>query len=251
MNSGLKQNTWIRAFLEGAVIVGSILLAFGIEAWWDRRNERAEETSIVIGLHDQFSRYKEYLNEMIDYQILKSTTVQDLLLIIQQNQWKEQAVRIDTLLGIALRPATMDLGDGVLESTISSGHLDLISDQELRLKLVRWEGVLGEASDDELVIRNLILDKIFPYLTGKGLPMGGTMAKVGSGDWPIPKRTLAKDPQKLNSLCTDPVFTSLLEELLGFTMHSGGEYQSTLQAIEEILDNLEHYESHRVGTTDL
>jgi len=251
MNGGLKQNTWFRAFLEGVVIVGSILLAFGIEAWWDRHNERLEETSIVSGLHDQFSRHKEQLNEMIEYQKLKVTTVQDLLLIIQQNQWEKHADRIDTLLGIALRPATMDLGDGVLESTISSGHLDFISDQELRLKLVRWEGVLGEASDDEIVIRNIILDKIFPYLTGKGLPMGGSLEKMVSSEWPIPKRTLAGDPQKLNALCMDPVFAALLEELLGFTMHSGWEYQNTLQTIDEILDNLEHYEGHRVGPTNL
>jgi len=203
------------------VIVGSILLAFGIEAWWDRHNERSEEIGIVRGLHDQFSRYEE------------------------------QAVRIDTLLGITLRPATMDLGDGVLESTISSGHLDLISDQELRLKLVRWEGVLGESSDDEVIYRNLILDRILPYLTGKGLPMGGTMANMGPGDWPIPKRTLAGDPQKLTALCTDPEFAALLEELLGFTMHSGWEYQNTLQAIEGILDNLEHYEGHRVGSSNV
>jgi len=158
---------------------------------------------------------------------------------------------VDTLLGIALLPATLDLGNGVLESVISSGHLDLISDQELRLKLVRWEGVLGELSDDEIIIRNLILDRILPYLTGKGLPMGGTMAITGSGNWTIPKRTLAGEPQKLNSLFSDPEFAALLEELLGFTMHSGWEYQNTLGAIEEILDNLENYEGHRVGSTYL
>ncbi len=29
--------------LEGAVIVGSILLAFGIQAWWDETQERQGE----------------------------------------------------------------------------------------------------------------------------------------------------------------------------------------------------------------
>ena len=32
---------WLRVFAEGAVIVVSILLAFGIDAWWEGRQERA------------------------------------------------------------------------------------------------------------------------------------------------------------------------------------------------------------------
>ena len=34
---------WVRAVVEGAVIVGSILLAYGIQAWWDESRDRAEE----------------------------------------------------------------------------------------------------------------------------------------------------------------------------------------------------------------
>ncbi len=35
------QIPWLRVFVEGVVIVGSILLAFGIDAWWDGVQERA------------------------------------------------------------------------------------------------------------------------------------------------------------------------------------------------------------------
>ncbi len=34
---------WNRIFAEGATIVVSILFAFGIDAWWDGRNDRLEE----------------------------------------------------------------------------------------------------------------------------------------------------------------------------------------------------------------
>ena len=33
-----KDMTWMRVLAEGAVIVGSILLAFALDAWWDDRN---------------------------------------------------------------------------------------------------------------------------------------------------------------------------------------------------------------------
>ena len=44
------QIPWLRVFVEGVVIVGSILLAFGIQAWWDDRQEREEEGRILAGL---------------------------------------------------------------------------------------------------------------------------------------------------------------------------------------------------------
>ena len=37
------QIPWLRIFVEGVVIVGSILLAFGIDAAWEGRQEREEE----------------------------------------------------------------------------------------------------------------------------------------------------------------------------------------------------------------
>ena len=30
-----RQIPWLRVFVEGVVIVGSILLVFGIDAWWE------------------------------------------------------------------------------------------------------------------------------------------------------------------------------------------------------------------------
>ena len=36
------QIPWLRVFVEGVVIVGSILLAFGLQAWWEGRQEQGE-----------------------------------------------------------------------------------------------------------------------------------------------------------------------------------------------------------------
>ena len=49
-----EQIPWRRVFVEGVVIVGSILLAFGIQAWWDGLQEREEEREVLIGLEAEF-----------------------------------------------------------------------------------------------------------------------------------------------------------------------------------------------------
>ncbi len=42
-----RQIPWLRVFVEGVVIVGSILLAFGLQAWWEGVQERTEEREII------------------------------------------------------------------------------------------------------------------------------------------------------------------------------------------------------------
>ena len=43
-----KTIPWKRLTVEAAAIVVSILLAFGIDAWWDARNDVVEEREILI-----------------------------------------------------------------------------------------------------------------------------------------------------------------------------------------------------------
>ncbi len=50
-----KQVPWLRVFVEGVVIVGSILLAFGIEAWWDGVQEGRLELEYAERLKDDLA----------------------------------------------------------------------------------------------------------------------------------------------------------------------------------------------------
>ena len=50
-----RQMPWARVLLEGLVIVGSILLAFGVDAWWDAQNlvgraSRGEGARDIVGI---------------------------------------------------------------------------------------------------------------------------------------------------------------------------------------------------------
>ena len=46
------QVPWLRVFVEGVVIVGSILLAFGLQAWWDELGRRDQEQMLINGLSE-------------------------------------------------------------------------------------------------------------------------------------------------------------------------------------------------------
>ena len=46
--------SWLRISGEGAVIVGSILLAFAIDAAWERSQERGQEIRVLETLLTEF-----------------------------------------------------------------------------------------------------------------------------------------------------------------------------------------------------
>ena len=52
---------WPRILVEGVVIVGSILLAFGIDAWWEGVQDRQEEQSMLVELRSEFEVNREAL----------------------------------------------------------------------------------------------------------------------------------------------------------------------------------------------
>ncbi len=56
---------WPRIFVEGVVIVGSILLAFGIQAWWDGRQEAERLQQTLISLEAAFVENVEGIDEQL------------------------------------------------------------------------------------------------------------------------------------------------------------------------------------------
>lgn len=54
-----------RALSEAAVIVGSILLAFAIDAGWDTYRERSDEQAVLASLEDEFVANLELLEKVV------------------------------------------------------------------------------------------------------------------------------------------------------------------------------------------
>ena len=54
---------WKRLSVEAAAIVGSILLAFAIDAWWEDRNDVELERRLLTVLLAEFEQNRELLRE--------------------------------------------------------------------------------------------------------------------------------------------------------------------------------------------
>ena len=140
---------WLRVSVEGVVIVGSILLAFGIEAWWARieshRNALAELGTVSEEVHEA------------------RTQLQDLV------RWRERSAALavqtrlegvspdnpialpDTLFALSFgMKLVTDAPTRATDAFITSGHIDEVEDFELRQALLSWTSSLTDLRDDEV-----------------------------------------------------------------------------------------------------
>ena len=135
---------WRRVLLEGAVIVASILLAFGIEAWWSEHQEAARRDALMEDLQAELVTNAVSLEDALERQRLRARRLEILL-----NELTETAVGLDVDSVRALQESarvnpSWDESRGILNLLIQSGDLTLLENRELRARLA---GLESRASD--------------------------------------------------------------------------------------------------------
>ena len=131
-----RQIPWLRVFVEGVVIVGSILMAFGIEAGWDQRNQRLELRLELQNVAQELAENRErvlFQLDLVERIAAAGTAVDEIMELNHENSVTNLP---DTLvyLGTAASP-TLDVSLGALESLIASGRLASVDDLGVRRRL--------------------------------------------------------------------------------------------------------------------
>ena len=227
-----------RLFVEAAVIVGSILLAFGIDAWWDERQDRVEEQEILRGLYDEFSQNRQRLERDMSLDGANLEVLARILEAIDSGVWDEQEIPIDVAIGDMLSPTTSDLGNGVFDALVNAGRIELLSNKELRTRLAAWNGIFDEVRDDQANNSKIVLEQIVPYFMRTGVPVSAAFVTFGFS-WPVTSQSLNDDADSLERLLTDPEFRVIAELRYGYKIHLTGEFRKALEAIDEILIEIE------------
>jgi hypothetical protein len=129
------------------VIVGSILLAFAIEASWGEFRESRDEEIVLLGLRGDF---QGYLSEMIESRASHDQRVEAADFLLASTGVTMPSRDEAALLGALSRMFVWDqvfLPAGTLGSLMESQGLALIGNPELRRELVEWRQSLGELDE--------------------------------------------------------------------------------------------------------
>ena len=247
---------WPRVIAEGAIIVVSILLAFWIDAWWDRRGASEQEAvllkSLLADLQD-LQAYRQGRDEYID-EIIESA--RKLLDIGRSSEKPATDREIDFLLeDLTYLAGLHDQGSSVLKMLFSGGALADIQSNELRTALTDLRFALDVEEAQARREQAFIEEQFYPYLdlnaslaqiwgASDGQPGSATVA-YSADDYPIGREAVLHSEISHRGLLEDRTFQNLLiRRILTLTNVKGWEdsaydvdarLQDNISLIEEIL----------------
>ena len=155
---------------EIILVVIGILIALQINNWNNKQQDLEKEQEVLKNLRAEVLQNLEEIKRDHEFNLECLEACYTLLEIDKTKS--VNPLKIDSLMGTALDFATFDARLGVVNDVISSGKLELIRDEDLRLLLNQWTGELSDYVEDAMVRRNFIsnnydiLTKYIPVRNG-------------------------------------------------------------------------------------
>ena len=204
---------WKRIAVEAVAIVGSILLAFAIDAWWADRQDRAEEQRIIVGLKSEFEQNLGLIEIELSY---RNAVIDSILKIFDASvaPTSLEPEVLDGLIGDVTWWQNIEYSRGATDGLLQSGRLSLIRNEDLRVVLASMPSRYADTTAAELNDEYTTLNVITPYLnTHSSLSqIANTMAKgrPGTGKGQTPPVYPVGEPQDHTGLLRDPEFLGIL-----------------------------------------
>jgi hypothetical protein len=141
-------------FLEAVLIVGSILLAFAIDAWWEDQELRQIERDLLAGLHADFLINRDRLANAREVHEADRAAAMSLQELTRPGERQPGVTIPPAMLIEMITWRSYDPLLGTLNSAIASGNLRLIQNSELRSALAGWIDLVEDLNEEELIDRD-------------------------------------------------------------------------------------------------
>ncbi len=232
-----KDIPWGRLAIEGVAIVISILLAFGIDAWWEVRQERIEEQQILQDLDEEFVLIRNVLADHQQIHTGRLAALEDLLGAFDVDQSKRTPEVLGAALDGLLAPTTSDISNGTLHALLSSGRLEIIENSRLRELLIGWERAIEEVWDDQQSHAKLVYEIHIPFFISEGYGAGDAL-NIWYSENAAPVRSIGEDPTEVDRLLSDLRFRSMVEHSYLYKLHLTEEFELAIATVDEILGEI-------------
>jgi len=149
---------------EILLVVIGILIALQVNNWNQQRIEKQKETLLLKEIHTEFLYNKEEMeNTLAYYNKAKGNAAK----IIAQFPIQTDQINRDSLASylrsISFNPS-FDVSMGSIAALKNTASFEIISNEELRTLLLRFEDLVADYADRELRSKHFSRDYIDPYL---------------------------------------------------------------------------------------
>jgi len=176
-----QRTPWLRIGAESLAIIGSILLAFMIDALWDNYQDRREEYEILLGLDDEFTRNLDSI-EVSMQQVNRVVDSIDFLLNpggIDLDRPDAIEMIEQAVLYSSFTTPPDELSGGIRDALLETGKLDLIRNVELRQALVQWPISVNQLEQQRTAVTGFVMQSLLPHLSSLGVPLGEIRLPTG------------------------------------------------------------------------
>ena len=142
--------SWRSAMRDVFLIVVSILIAFGLDAWWSGRVALEEEQHALSAIQADFGAARIELDSVLLLNAAGARAITALLSLdaagIRRLGHDSASAMVTRIMSGGL---TFDPSMGALQALLSTGTLGQVRRRELAAELSAWPGALGEISADQ------------------------------------------------------------------------------------------------------
>lgn len=213
---------WRRALTEGVVIVGSILLAFTIDASWEKRQERALTNQRVAALLGEFEQARAEIESEI--QGVRSSHEGSLAVIglFGLPRHERSVQELNRQVSKSFDVGVFTAQHPVLTMMATSGELVEAQDEALLALIAEWQDRIEHLHMDSQDLEYNRNEVIFGRAVQSGIPM-----------------SFPSDDPRILAILDDPGMEAAFLIRAGRTRRLDAAYQEALEVADQIISRLD------------
>ena len=162
---------WTRVLLEGVVIVGSILLAFGIDAAWEERQEREDTERHLRALIREVRQTQDEIRFEIQGVERSRSGTADVLELMRSGDPNVRPEELADAIGRSMNVGIFTAQQPVLTTMLTSGELLEFGDDTLLSMLGRWRADVEHLRVDAEHLERNREEVVFERAVAIGVPI--------------------------------------------------------------------------------
>ena len=169
---------------EIVLVVIGILIALQINNWNEKRKQVIAEQNILLSLQKELETNKKDLLFYINIYEKQYENGVYLLSLFSKNSDTIPTITIHRALGSIEETYTFDASDGIINSIIASGKIDIIQNTTLKSLITSFNGRVINATQEIENVHKLLHYRLWPAIDGKINSANRIRTYEGFGDFP-------------------------------------------------------------------
>jgi hypothetical protein len=169
---------------EIILVVIGILIALQINNWNENRKQKLTEQEILISLKKELEINKKNLEFYINKYDKQYKNGVFLMTLFSNFSDTIPMTTLDKALGSIEETYTFEASDGIINSIIASGKIDLVKNTELKSLITSFNGAVINATQEVENVTGLLHNRLWPKIDGKINSANRSRTYEGFSDFP-------------------------------------------------------------------